>query len=51
MNNSCCSRSDLTVGMDMCHHVVSPPLLFLGGDLELVILDRCVGSHLLDCFV
>lgn len=35
-------------GMDVGHDIVSPALLLLGGNGELVILDNLVGLHLLD---
>lgn len=41
-------RGDLTKSVDVGHDIVSPALLLLGGYLELVVLDRGMGLHLLD---
>lgn len=42
---------DLTVGVDVGHDIVSPALLLLSGNFELLILNGEVSLHLLNCLV
>ena len=51
VDDSCSSGSDLTEGVDVGHDIVSATLLLLGGDLELVVLDRGMSLHLLNCLI
>lgn len=43
-------RGNQAKGVDVGHDIVSPALLLLGGNGELIILDNLVGFHLLDGF-
>jgi hypothetical protein len=36
LDDSCSGRRDLAEGMDVCHDIVPPLLLFHRGDLELL---------------
>lgn len=51
VDDSGSSRSDLTIGMDVSHDIVSTALLLLSGNLEFVVLNGEVSLHLLNGLV